>query len=84
MEDRPDTPGSNGCASDGGAMEISVDMIGEEPRIIHVDGDTYGDILRAVGLSPQEAAVFIEDRPVPADQKIEHEEVRVLRLIAGG
>lgn len=65
-------------------MEVTVAMVGEDRRTVDVDGETYGDVLRTVGLSPQEATVLVEGRPVPADRPIDHTEVRVLRLISGG
>lgn len=45
---------------------------------------TYADLLSAVGLSPHEASVLVEGRPVPEDRPVEAERVTVLRLIKGG
>ena len=45
---------------------------------------TYGDLLAAVDLSPQEATVLVDGRPVPDDAPVEADRVEVLRLIQGG
>ncbi len=65
-------------------MNVTVDMVGEDTRTVEVDGDTYGDVLRAIGLSPQAATVVVDGHPVPEDRTIDRTDVRVLRLISGG
>ena len=65
-------------------MEVTVTIAGQHEPSVTVTGETYGDILTAVDLSPQEATVLVEGRPVPSDQPITASEVTVLRLIAGG
>ena len=64
-------------------MEVTVD-IDDETKTVTIDGDTYGDVLRAVGLSPQAATVLVDGRPVPAEDPVTEDHVRILRLIAGG
>lgn len=65
-------------------MRVTVDVVGDESRDVDIRGGTYGDLLDAVGLSPQEASVLVDGRPVPEDQAIESPEVTVLRLVEGG
>lgn len=65
-------------------MQVTVNVLGDEVRDVDVTGETYADVLEAVGLSPQEASVLVDGRPVPADQPIEVTEVQVLRLVKGG
>lgn len=45
---------------------------------------TYADLVRAVGLSPQEATALVDGRPVPDDAHVDADRVEVLRLIEGG
>ena len=66
-------------------MRVTVDVVGEGEETVSVDdGDTYADVVRAVGYSPHEVSVMIDGSPVPEDQSVEVERVRVLRLIKGG
>jgi sulfur carrier protein len=65
-------------------MRVTVDVLGEGVEEVRLDGGTYGDLLAAVDLSPNEASVLVDGRPVPADQPVEATEVTVLRLVKGG
>ena len=66
-------------------MQVTVDVKGEGRSEVTLDGDaTYRDLLDAVGLSPQEATVLVDGRPVPEDRSVGTEEVTVLRLVRGG
>lgn len=65
-------------------MWVTVSVAGEEEYELEVDDATYGDLLAAVDLSPQEAAVLVDGRPVPEDRPVDVERVEVLRLIEGG
>lgn len=65
-------------------MQVTVSVAGEEDREVTVEEGTYGDLLAAVGLSPQEATVLVDGRPVPEDRAVDAEQVEVLRLISGG
>lgn len=65
-------------------MAVTVEVVGGETHEVAIEEGTYGDLLDAVGLSTQEAAVFVDDRPVPEDQSISTEYVRVVRLVEGG
>ena len=68
------------------AMRVTVSVAGGEDHELAVDADdvTYGDLLAEVGISPQEAAVLVDGRPVPEDATVEADRVEVLRLIQGG
>jgi sulfur carrier protein len=65
-------------------MDVTVDVVGGETHVVDFETGTYEDLLSEVGLSAQEAAVMVEDRPVPDDQPVDTDRVRVLRLIKGG
>lgn len=66
-------------------MDVTVEVVGDETRDVRVAADgTYADLLAAVGLSPHEATVLVDGRPVPEDQPVEADRVKVLRLIKGG
>ena len=66
-------------------MHVTVEVVGEDTRGVDVDSDaTYADVARAVGYSPHEVSVLVDDSPVPADQPVDTDRVRVLRLIKGG
>lgn len=64
-------------------MEITVDVQGGDCHEVDVEG-TYADLLGAVDLSPHEASVLVDGRPVPADERIDTDAVTVLRLVRGG
>ena len=66
-------------------MRVSVEVVGEGEETVEIDDDgTYADVVRAVGYSPHEVSVMVDGRPVPEDQPVDAETVRVLRLIKGG
>lgn len=67
-------------------MDVTVEVVGEETYDLSLKepAPTYADLLAALDLSPHEVSVMVEGRPVPEDQPVEVEHVRVLRLIAGG
>ena len=66
-------------------MNVTCEVVGDDTHDLDLDPDaTYGDVLRAVGLSTHEASVLVDDRPVPEDSPVDTERVRVLRLIKGG
>lgn len=65
-------------------MPVTVEVVGGNTHEVTIEDGTYADLLAAVGLSTQEAAVFVDDRPVPDDQPIESDYVRVVRLVEGG
>ena len=66
-------------------MRVTVTVVGEATHDVDVDADaTYADLARAVGYSPHEVSVLVDDTPVPADQPVDADRVRVLRSIKGG
>ncbi|MFC6863532.1 ubiquitin-like small modifier protein 2 [Halomicroarcula sp. GCM10025817] len=66
-------------------MHVTVEVAGEATHEVEVPADaTYADLLAPVDLSPHEVSVLVEDRPVPTDQPVETDHVRVVRLIKGG
>ncbi|MFB6094768.1 MAG: ubiquitin-like small modifier protein 2 [Halanaeroarchaeum sp.] len=64
-------------------MRVTVEVAGEGDREVDVEG-TYADLLAEVGLSPHEASVLVDGRPVPEDRPVEASTVTVLRLVQGG
>jgi len=48
------------------------------------DDPTYADLLTVTEYSHHEVAVMVDGRPVPEDQSVDADHVRVLRLVAGG
>ena len=65
-------------------MDVTVEVVGEDTYRVALEEGTYADLLRAVDLSPHEASVLVEGRPVPEDRRVEADRVQVLRLIQGG
>jgi sulfur carrier protein len=65
-------------------MRVTVEVVGQETHEFDVQDATYADLLAKVDLSPHEVSVMVDGRPVPEDQAVEAEHVRVLRLIRGG
>lgn len=66
-------------------MRITVEVVGEDEVDVAVDpGATYAELLAGVGVSPHEATVLVDGRPVPEDGEVDAERVQVLRLVTGG
>jgi len=64
---------------------VTAAVVGGEDYDLELGPDaTYGDVVREVGYSPQEATALVDGSPVPADRPLDAERVRVLRLIKGG
>jgi sulfur carrier protein len=66
-------------------VQVTAEVVGEGTHALDLDDDaTYADVCHAVGYSPHEVAVLVDDRPVPADRPVDATEVRVVRLLHGG
>ena len=66
-------------------MDVTVEVVGEETQHVTVGDDgTYADLVKAVDLSPHEVSVLVDGTPVPEDQPVAVDRVKVLRLIKGG
>ena len=66
-------------------MEVTVELVDEITREFDVEpGTTYGELLADFDVSPHEVSVLVNGRPVPEDQPVEAEHIRVVRLIKGG
>lgn len=65
-------------------MHVTVDVLGNGVEEVDLEDATYRDVLAAVDLSPNEASVLVDGRPVPADDPVAESEVTVLRLVKGG
>ncbi|GAA0650384.1 ubiquitin-like small modifier protein SAMP2 [Salarchaeum japonicum] len=65
-------------------MHVTVEVVGDDTHEFDVSDATYADLLDRVGLSPHEVSVMVDGRPVPEDQPVETDSVKVLRLIRGG
>jgi peroxiredoxin Q/BCP len=65
-------------------MNVTVEVVGEGSHDFEVEDETYADLLAEVDLSPHEVSVMVDGRPVPEDQPVEADHVKVLRLIKGG
>jgi sulfur carrier protein len=65
-------------------MNVTVEVVGEGNHEFDVGDETYADLVSEVGLSPHEVSVMVDGRPVPEDQPVEADHVKILRLIKGG
>ncbi|MFC7008958.1 ubiquitin-like small modifier protein SAMP2 [Halalkalicoccus salilacus] len=65
-------------------MDVTVEVVGEGTYDLSLEEPTYVDVLSALDLSPHEASVMVDGRPVPEDGPVETDRVQVLRLIKGG
>lgn len=65
-------------------MRVTVEVVGEDTHVFDVEDASYADLLAEVDLSPHEVSVMVDGRPVPENQPVEADHVKVLRLIRGG
>lgn len=65
-------------------MEVEITVVGEQTYTFTVTDETYADLIKQVGLSPQEVSVLVEGKHVPEDQVVDASEITILRLIQGG
>jgi sulfur carrier protein len=65
-------------------MRVTVEVVGGETREFDVTDETYADLLAELDLSLHEVSVMVDGTPVPEDQPVDADHVRVLRLIQGG
>lgn len=65
-------------------MNIEVTVAGNGREEVHLEEPTYADVIEAVGLSVAEAVALVDGRPVPDGQRVDRDQVTVVRLIHGG
>lgn len=66
-------------------MDVTVEVVNEATHEVSVDETaTYADLLAAIDYSPQAVSVLVDGSPVPEDQPVAADSVRVVRLIKGG
>jgi sulfur carrier protein len=66
-------------------MRVTVDVVGDATYEVEVGEDaTYADLLEPVEYSQHQVSIMVDGRPVPEDQPVESESVRVVRLVQGG
>jgi sulfur carrier protein len=66
-------------------MEVTADVIGEGEQTLSLPDDAdYAVLCRELGYSPHEVTVLVDGSPVPEDSPVQANQVRVLRLVAGG
>lgn len=65
-------------------MDVTVDVVGGDIHEVTVTDETYADLLGPLGFSPHEVAILVDGQPVPEDQPVDAEKIRVLRMIKGG
>lgn len=65
-------------------MRHTLDVVGGDVHEFDVSGETYADLLDAVGVSSHEVAVLVDGTPVPEDRPVEAEHARVVRIVKGG
>ncbi|MEF8882082.1 MAG: ubiquitin-like small modifier protein 2 [Halapricum sp.] len=66
-------------------MRVTVDVVGEDTHEVEIDEEgTYADLLGPLEYSQHEVSIMVEGRPVPEDQSVETNRVRVVRLVQGG
>lgn len=66
-------------------MNVTVEVVGEGSQEVDADAETtYADLVRAVDLNVNEVSVLVDGSPVPEDQPVDADRIKVLRLIQGG
>jgi sulfur carrier protein len=66
-------------------MRVTVEVVGGDTHEVEAgEGDTYADLLAPTDLSPHTVSVLVDGSPVPEDQPVEADHVRVVRLVKGG
>lgn len=66
-------------------MNVTVEVAGGDTYEVEVgEGATYADLLDPVDLSPHTVSIVVDGQPVPEDQPVETDHVRVVRLVKGG
>jgi len=66
-------------------MRVTVDVAGGDSHEVTVEeGATYADLLAPLAFGVHEVSFVVDGRPIPEDQPVETDRVRVLRLIRGG
>jgi len=66
-------------------MRVTVEVAGGDTYEAEVGEDaTYADLLGPTDLSPHTVSMVVDGTPVPEDQSVETDHVRVVRLVKGG
>jgi len=65
-------------------MHHILDVVGGDVHEFAISGETYADLLDAIGVNPHEVAVLVDGTPVPKDRPVREERARVVRMVKGG
>jgi len=66
-------------------MRVTVEIAGGDTHEVEIEnGATYADLLAPTDLNPHTVSLLVDGTPVPEDQPVETDHVRVVRLIKGG
>lgn len=66
-------------------MHVTVDVVGDDTHEFDVGEDaTYADLLATLPYSVHEVSMMVDGRPVPEDQPVDTDHIRVVRLVQGG
>jgi len=66
-------------------MRVTVEVVGGDTHEVEAEaGATYADLLAPTELSPHTVSIVVDGAPVPEDQPVETDHVRVVRLVKGG
>lgn len=59
-------------------------MNGDTHEVKISEGTTYAELLDTIGENPEGAVAVVDGRPVPDDEVVDVEEIKVMRTISGG
>lgn len=79
-----DATASNPKVHYASTMDVTLEIVGEDEHTFEVTDETYGDLLAALDINRHLVTVMVDGRPVPEDQPVDTDHVRVVRLIKGG
>jgi sulfur carrier protein ThiS len=63
---------------------VTVELKGEELVLNLPINSTYEQLLTELKLNPEEFLIFVDNAPVPFDEKVQLGTVRVLKVVSGG
>ena len=65
-------------------MEVEVGTREGRKKLEMPPGFTGEDLLKKLGLAPDAVIIVVDGKPVPYKEKIEGENIRIIRVASGG
>tara|TARA_A100001037_G_scaffold306698_1_gene354245 strand:+ start:24565 stop:24762 length:198 start_codon:yes stop_codon:yes gene_type:complete len=65
-------------------VKATISIIGGDSHEFDISTETYADLLKIMGISPNEVVIIVDDVPVPHDSPVTSAHSKLLTVLSGG